>query len=359
VKEDGEAAAKKVPKQRLGFLEGFAKALSPVFGFLKNIVGKVVTVGFYKWLGNPANVEKIQSLLKFFKVIFTWTTGLIGMGLDGILTGVGNIFGSKDPGQSNLSKAFEGIFGVFKILGGVASLWLASRVLFPWKLIGDVKMMQTIGTALTAAEAQGGPGTKLKRPRLRKFKNIGDRVRNMRRRMQVRGGRTLQNVKSFASKTTRRLRPTNIKRMVNVGAEKFKRFGSKTASNFKNQVDDLGKNVGNMWSRARNIGSMVKSKVGEGFNFAKDMTQKQLKRLSNWQDDFVKNMGKNWQKMKEFGKGVAKKIGDIAELAKDPKKLVEMVKGNLKGKINQLLYSFILLNKLIDFTLQIALYHFY
>lgn len=349
--EEGEAAAKKVPKQRLGFLEGFAKSLSPVFGFLKKVTGLVVGVGFYKWLGNPANVEKIQSLLKFFKVIFTWTTGLIGMGLDGILTGVGNIFGSKDPGQSNLSKAFEGIFGVFKILGGVASLWLASRVLFPWKLIGDVKMMQTIGTALTAAEASGGGGkgkTKLKKPRLRKFKNIGDRTRNLRRRMQVRGGRTMQDINKFASKTTRRLRPTNIKRMAKVGVEKLTRFGSETASNFKNQVDNLGKGVGNMWSKVKNIGSMVKSKAGKGFNFAKDMTQKQLKRLSSWQDDFVKNMGKNWEQMKEFGKGVAKKIGDIAELAKDPKKLIEMVKGNLKGKINALVKKDKTIKKLVD-----------
>ena len=346
--EEGEEQAKKVPKRRLGFLEGFAKSLSPVFGFLKKVVGLVVGVGFFKWLGDPANVKKIQSLLRFFKAIFTFTTGLIGMGLNGILTGIGNIFGSKDPGQSNLSKAFEGLFGVFKILGGIASLWLASRVLFPWKLIGDVKMMQTLGTALTAAEAQGGPGTRLKKPRLRKFKNIGDRVRNMRRRMQVRGGRTLQNVKSFASKTMRRLRPTNIKRFANVGMEKLKRFGKNTASTFKNQVDDLGKNVAGMWQKTKNIGSMIKTKAGKGFNFAKDMTQKQLKRLSNWQDDFVKNMGKNWEKMKEFGKGVAKKIGDIAELAKDPKKLVEMVKGNLKGKINQLVKKDKTIKKLVD-----------
>ena len=83
---------------------------------------------------------------------------LVSWGMDSVLTGIGNIFGDKDPGQTHLEKAFEGMFGVFKIIGGMASFWLASRMLMPWKLLSDVKAMKLLGSALTIAEKpQPGP----------------------------------------------------------------------------------------------------------------------------------------------------------------------------------------------------------
>ena len=98
---------------------------------------------------------------------------LVSWGMDNVLTGVGNIFGDKDPGQTNFEKAFEAMFGVFKIIGGMASFWLASRMLMPWKLLSDVKAMRLLGSALTIAEKpQPAPPTGNK-PKIknRKFKS--------------------------------------------------------------------------------------------------------------------------------------------------------------------------------------------
>ena len=74
-------------------------------------------------------------MLKFFGAMGKMVFKLVSWGMDNVLTGVGNIFGDKDPGQTNFEKAFEAMFGVFKIIGGMASFWLASRMMMPWKLL--------------------------------------------------------------------------------------------------------------------------------------------------------------------------------------------------------------------------------
>ena len=194
--EEGVNKAKQTPKKELSWMEEFLKPFAPIAGFLGSLLQGFVAYKFFKFLGDKKQNETIKTLLKFFGAMGKMVFKLVSWGMDNVLTGVGNIFGDKDPGQTNFEKAFEAMFGVFKIIGGMASFWLASRMLMPWKLLSDVKAMRLLGSALTIAEKpQPAPPTGNKpKIKYRKFKSFADRVRTMRRKLQVKIGRTVQNV---------------------------------------------------------------------------------------------------------------------------------------------------------------------
>ena len=324
--EEGVKKAKQTPKKELSWMEEFLKPFAPIAGFLGSLLQGFVAYKFFKFLGDKKQNETIKTLLKFFGAMGKMVFKLVSWGMDNVLTGVGNIFGDKDPGQTNFEKAFEAMFGVFKILGGMASFWLASRMMMPWKLLSDVKAMKNIGKALTKGEMPDKP-PKPPKPKTRRFKNIGDRVRTMRRKLQVKAGRTIQNVKKFGKNVTQ-----TGKNLWNKGKGLWK--------GLKNRLADGAKTGRGLFSRIKDFAgkkiNQTKTLVSEGVEWA----GKQGQKFGQWADDFGKSFSKRLNGIvagiKEKAATWAKKLGDIVELAKNPKLLGEKVKNMLKGSMDDL-----------------------
>ena len=327
--EEGQKKAEKVPKKKLSWMEEFLKPFAPIASFLGSLLQGFVAYKFFNWLGDEKNTERIQSLFKFFAAMGKMVFNLVSWGMDSILTGIGNIFGDKEPGQTHLEKAFEGMFGVFKIIGGMASFWLASRMLMPWKLLSDVKAMKLLGSALTIAEKpQPGPPTPKPKIKNRKFKSFADRVRTMRRKLQVKVGRTVQNVQ----KTIKNIGQTG-KNLWNKGKGLWK--------GLKNRLADGAKTGRGLFGRIKDFAgkkiTQTRALVTEGAEWV----GKQGQKFMNWADDFGKKFMAN---IDEIVQGISAKaskwatqIGDIAEMAKNPAKLVEKVKGVLSGQLDDIL----------------------
>jgi len=323
--EEGVKKAKQTPKKELSWMEEFLKPFAPIAGFLGSLLQGFVAYKFFKFLGDKKQNETIKTLLKFFGAMGKMVFKLVSWGMDNVLTGVGNIFGDKDPGQTNFEKAFEAMFGVFKIIGGMASFWLASRMMMPWKLLSDVKAMKNIGKALTKGEMPDKP-PKPPKPR-RRFKNIGDRVRTMRRKLQVKVGRTIQNVKNFG------------KNALNTGKNLWKK-GKGLWKGIKNRLGQAGQAGKGWFGKLKDFAgkkiSQTKNLVSEGVEWA----GKQGQKFGQWADDFGKSFSKRLNGIvagiKEKAATWAKKLGDIVELAKNPKLLGEKVKNMLKGSMDDL-----------------------
>ena len=99
--EDGLAQAKKAPKKKFSWMEAFLKPFAPLFGFLKATVGTFIKYKFLKWVGDPKNQKTMKVFFSFMKSLFKMVFGLVKFGSNQIMTGIGNVFGNKDPGQSN------------------------------------------------------------------------------------------------------------------------------------------------------------------------------------------------------------------------------------------------------------------
>ena len=324
--EEGVKKAKQTPKKELSWMEEFLKPFAPIAGFLGSLLQGFVAYKFFKFLGDKKQNETIKTLLKFFGAMGKMVFKLVSWGMDNVLTGVGNIFGDKDPGQTNFEKAFEAMFGVFKIIGGMASFWLASRMMMPWKLLSDVKAMKNIGKALTKGEMPDKP-PKPPKPKTRRFKNIGDRVRTMRRKLQVKAGRTIQNVKKFG------------KNALKTGKDLWKK-GKGLWKGIKNRLGQAGQTGKGLFGRLKDFAGkkiqQTKNLVSEGVEWA----GKQGQKFGQWADDFGKSFSKRLNGIvagiKEKAATWAKKLGDIVELAKNPKLLGEKVKNMLKGSMDDL-----------------------
>ena len=302
--EEGIKKAEKTPKRKLSWMEEFLKPFAPIAGFLGSLLQGFVAYKFFKFLGDEKATGSIKTLLKFFGALGKMVFKLVSWGMDNILTGIGNIFGDKDPGQTNFEKAFEAMFGVFKIIGGMASFWLASRMLMPWKLLSDVKSMKNIGKALTKGEMPDKP-PKPPKPKTRRFKNLGDRLRTMRRKLQVKAGRTIQNIKG------------GIKNVTETGKNLWKK-GKGAWKGLKNRMGQAGKTGKSLFSKIGNWGknqwTKGKTLISEGAEWA----GKQGQRFGQWADDFGKSFSKRINGIvsgiKEKAATWAKKIGDIVEV---------------------------------------------
>ena len=342
--KEGLEEAKKAPKKKFSWMEAFLKPFAPLFGFLKATVGTFIKYKFLKWVGDPKNQKTMKVFFSFMKSLFKMVFGLVKFGSNQIMTGIGNVFGNKEPGQSHLDKAFEGMFGILRIIGGMASFWLASRMLMPWKLLSDINAMRTIGVALTAGEsAGGGPGMGNRRnpnkPKGRNYKSLADRLRSTRRKLQIateKFKRGLGNKINQAKNLGKNIWKTG-KNLFQKGMKLFQSKPGTGGGWFKG----LKGNIASMWKN-------VSGKAGDAWNFIGN----QGKKFLTWADDFGKQMLKNVGDViggiKEKAATWAKKIGDIAELAKNPAKLVDKVKGLLQGKMDKLLKQNKTMAKLLE-----------
>ena len=352
----GEEEGKKEKKSRFGWLKGLLKPMTLLIGGLVKLVAIPVLIGVMDWIGDPKNTEKIKKVLGFFVGVWKFANFFTRMGVGLVLDGITDVFG-HDPDKGMIGGALDKMFGVLKILAGFASIHLASRILMPWKLIGDVKFMFGLGKAVDAAE-KGGCGPKLKKPR---GNRVGRDGRTARQRLKdIKRAKRIRRIKALRSQITKKFTAaaTGINGLFKkpptptvkptpktpFQLEQARKQATKQAMGLGDEVAEAAATnkgvVGtlrNIWSGALDAGAVAKTKLKEGGTFA----LKQVGRLNNWfgaragaMIDGVKGMG---QGIWDFGKRAGKSLGDVVEMAKNPKALAAKVTTKVKDFIKPIL----------------------
>tara|TARA_B100000427_G_scaffold289580_1_gene265365 strand:+ start:5184 stop:7715 length:2532 start_codon:yes stop_codon:yes gene_type:complete len=132
--EEAEKEADKPVKKRWDTIkkpfEGFFKRIG---GFLEAIIGGFLLYGIFDWMDkDPGKAEKV------FKLIFAigkFAFSILGFGINGIMNGLTNIFGSFE--ENPVKRGLRAFLGVFQLLGGIAAFKTAQYLLMPWKAISD------------------------------------------------------------------------------------------------------------------------------------------------------------------------------------------------------------------------------
>lgn len=352
----GEEEGKKEKKSRFGWLKGLLKPMTLLIGGLVKLVAIPVLMGVMDWLGDPENTEKIKKVLGFFKGIWDLASMFTRWGVGSVLDGITDVFG-HDPDKGMIGNGLDKLFGVLKILAGFAAIHIGSRILMPWKLLGDAKFMFGLGKAVDAAD-KTGCGPNAKKP---KGKRVGRDGRTSKQRLKdIKRAKRIRRIKALRSQITKRfsaaatginglfkkpptpaVTPKPVSPFQQAQAQKAVTkqamgLGDEVAEAAATNKGVLG-TLRNLWSGAVDLGGAAKTQLKKGGSYA----LKQVGRLNNWfgargaaMIDGVKGMG---QGIWDFGKRVGKGLGDVVEMAKNPKALASRVTTKVKDFIKPVL----------------------
>ena len=397
-KKLGEEAGKKQDKKQVSWLEKFLKPLAPIIGFIGSLVKTFMIYNFLDFLSKPENLDKVVTFLKVIKGIWSFTRKISMWGMNQLLDGITRVFGTN-PEKGGLARIFDGMFGVLQIMGGLAALWAASRLLMPWKLVGDVKFMAGLGKALNMAEKTSGCGPDGKKPKTKGNKlgkdgrTAKERLRDIRKLKRQRKINALnqkiakaqrvaaRNIKQAALNTrsvqaaARRTAARAAQRIAEDSAKKFAerqaarraagltgeaaegltRRGADAAADIatsgaqatkpttKSALSSFGDWVGARVKDGKNTLTTLKDKAASVASATWDFGKGQISKLNAWwgknSKAFMESARQAGTGAWDWGKQQAKKIGDVAALAKDPKKLgavvTDKIKQNLKPVIEK------------------------
>ena len=415
---EGKDLAKKLYKKEgkkkktgFGWAESLLKALSPIFAPLKWFVQTVITYAVFKWIGDPQNKEKIDKFVKFISALGKFAWWLTSNSIGNLMDGVTKVF-TWDPTKSKLENIFDTMVGGLQILGGLAGLWAVSRLLMPWKIVGDVKAMAALGAAVTAAEATGGgrprgpkgPDGKPKGPdgkpkfdpkdvkarnqkwkkirRQKYLKQLSDNVTRARKGI-------VEGTQTVVKKTTETIKKVDPK-LVKEQTENLVKGAAKTIDNkavkpFQEVVTNVVEQVKNkpiegkkpnpgMWE---SLGKWVREtavpKTRDALVYAKDKTvegvkwtgkfmwdkvivptMKQLDELGGWVMKHYRKLEDGIKsapgKLYDMGANIGQKLKDAKDLLTDPKKLMEVITDKMKPMIDGAIESNPLTKKLNNLT---------
>lgn len=391
-KKLGEEAGKKQDKKQVSWLEKFLKPLAPIIGFIGSLVKTFMIYNFLDFLSKPENLDKVVTFLKVIKGIWSFTRKISMWGMNQLLDGITRVFGTN-PEKGGLARIFDGMFGVLQIMGGLAALWAASRLLMPWKLVGDVKFMAGLGKALNMAEKTSGCGPDGKKPKT-KGNNLGkdgrtakERLRDIRKLKRQRKINALnqkiakaqkvaaRNIKTaalnskllsseakrVATKAAREIAEESAKRyaqrqaarraagLTGEAAEGLTRRGADAAADIatsgaqatkptaKSGLSSFGDWVGARVKDGRNTLTTLKDKAASVASATWDFGKGQISKLNAWwgknSKAFMESARQAGTGAWDWGKQQAKKIGDVAALAKDPKQLGAVVTDKIKQSL--------------------------
>ncbi len=305
--DDDEDKGKKLAKdeeKEMSWFGNFMKGIAPLIKFLSTAFTTFLTYGAFKWLADPNNTKAASTVLKAVSGIVGFAMKLGGLGISQTMDGITRVFG-VNPDSKGIGKVFDKMFGVFQIVGGLSTLWAASRVLMPWKLVGDVKMMKRLGQILKQVKNVFN----VKGPKV--TKGQGGKVKG-RPKVKITGSKVglKDRAKQFAK--------TQVKKVKNIRA------------GLSNLGSNIGSNIGNFIEKAKNTKSSIVSNV---------------KNIAGKANKFVTKHGKtayNW------GKNQAKNISNLAELVKDPKKLASTVQTRLKDTLKPVIEKNPTIKKLLN-----------
>ena len=283
-KKDGEKLAKK-EKGKFGFLKALLQPLNSLGAMLMKVLAPLLTMKLLEWVSKEENREALKKVFGFVSAIWKFSRALAGLGIDLVMKGITNIFGESE--KTGVARIFEQMFGVLQLVGGLAALWAASRVLMPWKLIGDVKFMRGLGKAVSNADQQrmrpDRDGRRLDGPDV----DVDGRKRRTgsRERYERRYGRDAAD-RRFGRDNNRRRRnrrPRGRRGLVGglMGGLCPNPLDLLPDNTPKNVVDNVAKNVDNVGDAAKTT-KVVDTAVDLG-ETATDVATKAPKKLNWWQ----------------------------------------------------------------------------
>ena len=329
-KDVGEQIAEKEEK-KLTWWQRLLKGFAPIVNFISNAFTAFVAYKAFDWLSDPNNQKNAQTVLKGLGAIVGAAAKIAGFGVFQVMEGVTKVFGTN-PDSKGIGKVFDKLFGVLQIFGGLGSLWAASRLLMPWKLVGDYKKMKKLGDTLgkikkffqrkpNVPKVTQGKGGKVKgKP---KAKITGSKVGIVDRAKQF-GKKKLSQVKNLKNNVV-----TKVKGI------------PKTISKIKGNVTNMGKNIGNF---GKNVFAKGKNFLGKAKSFGMDAIEKGkniYKGASEWASKNVgrmKNLAKKAGKgVFDFGKNLGSKIKGLKDMVKNPQQMFKPVMERIKGAIKPII----------------------
>ena len=329
-KDVGEKIAEKEEK-KLTWWQRLLKGFAPIVNFISNAFTAFVAYKAFDWLSDPNNQKNAQTVLKGLGAIVGAAAKIAGFGVFQVMEGVTKVFGTN-PDSKGIGKVFDKLFGVLQIFGGLGSLWAASRLLMPWKLIGDYKKMKKLGDTLgkikkffqrkpKVPKVTTGKGGKVKgKP---KAKITGSKVGIVDRAKQF-GKKKLSQVKNLKNNVV-----TKVKGI------------PKTISKIKGNVTNMGKNIGNF---GKNVFAKGKNFLGKAKSFGMDAIAKGkniYKGASEWASKNVgrmKNLAKKaGQGVFDWGKKQGAKIAKLKDMVKNPQQMFKPVMERIKSTIKPII----------------------
>ena len=181
--------------------------------------------------------------------------------------------------------------------------------------------MTAVAVSMAMADQDSGrdrtPDTKPNRRFRRKPRSIGDRLRRTRRSIQTKVGRKIKQVKNFA----KNFKPKNLLQRGKNLFNRFKDFGKGLINKIDDAAKSFTRDLGKIWSGAKNFGKMVGRKIGDVAKMAIDAPGKLRKMV---QDALKGNIDDILKKNKTISK--------ILKIAKNPKEIGKILKGAAKNK---------------------------
>ena len=178
----------KIEKPKMGWLD---RLLQPFVWLAKT----ALTWFVLDWLSKPQNT---QTLITFFKVVKVWFKTLAKVTFAAVDL-IMSAFGEKNP-----------VIGALKLVAGIGALFLADRILKPWKLLGDAGKLANFVRSSIQKGAKGPAIAKTRADIVRqRAKNIA-RIRQM-RKLKAFGGSAMRGAGRF-------LRGGGLSALAGVGA---------------------------------------------------------------------------------------------------------------------------------------------
>ena len=160
-----ENGAKEGAKQADKRFSAIRKPIESFMGMLSKTLGTMV-----KWfvIYGALNFiqkhpEQVTKLVKFFFTLGKFAFKIATFGMGGVIGGLSNVFGDLSD-KTAVERGMRRFLGVFQIIGGVAALKAAQYMVMPWKLIQDIKGVNSVfdKNAMTAEELRQSQKARLK-----------------------------------------------------------------------------------------------------------------------------------------------------------------------------------------------------
>jgi len=157
--------AKEGAKQADKRFSAIRKPIESFMGMLSKTLGTMV-----KWfvIYGALNFiqkhpEQVTKLVKFFFTLGKFAFKIATFGMGGVIGGLSNVFGDLSD-KNAVERGMRRFIGVFQIIGGIAALKTAQYMIMPWKLIQDIKGVNSMfdKNAMTAEELRQSQKARLK-----------------------------------------------------------------------------------------------------------------------------------------------------------------------------------------------------
>ena len=326
----GEKIAEKEEK-KLTWWQRLLKGFAPIVNFISNAFTAFVAYKAFDWLSDPNNQKNAKIVLKGLGAIVGAAAKIASFGVFQVMEGVTKVFGTN-PDSKGIGKVFDKLFGVLQIFGGLGSLWAASRLLMPWKLVGDYKKMKKLGDTLNKIKKffQRKPNV----PKVTTGK--GGKVKG-KPKAKITGSKVgiVDRAKQFGKKKL-----SQVKNLKNTVVSKVKGI-PKTISKITGNMKNMGKNIGNF---GKNVFTRGRDLIGKGKNFVKSAVDKGkdiYKGATEWAAKNAKRAKNLATKVKggvfDWGKKIGSKMNQLKEMVKNPKAMFKPVMERIKSTIKPII----------------------